>query len=581
MVLYGVIGGLMAYFLKKSNLKKGLYLQIYESFYDPNKKNTAHRSFRTLGYLNDLIDSGIDDPIAYYTREVETLNAVLKKKKEDEKRKLIDASPIRFLGYFPLKNIFDGLAVSKHIHLLQYNRAFQFSLSHIMEVLIYSRCVKPCSKFKTFHDVIPYLYGVDFDSSYDQLLSALGIMGQEYEKIIEIFTRRVLERYGISTSTTYFDCTNYYFEIDRENDFQRKGPSKEKRTDPIVGMGLLLDSDLIPVGMRLYPGNQSEQPVMREVIDAMKQQNHISGKTIQVADKGLNCAANIHAARKNKDGYIFSKAVKSLSQVELKWVMNENNVYHEVYNDEGNLKYRYTSIIDDFHYEFVDDFGKKKKFKVTEKRILTFNPVLCEKQRFELKKLYEKAKGLRVCRAKKSEYGESSKYVTFLSADKDGKATKEKVIVELNTEKFEKDYALAGYNLLVTSETSMDNEQVYDIYHNLWRIEQSFRIMKSELDARPVYCQTENTIKGHFLICYLSVLVMRILEFKVLKNQVCASKLFEFIRNYTVLKETDEKYINISASSPTIDFLSKTFNLPLKNFYLSSAQIKSMLDQVI
>ena len=127
----------------------------------------------------------------------------------------------------------------------------------------------------------------------------------------------------------------------------------------------------------------------------------------------------------------------------------------------------------------------------------------------------------------------------------------------------------------------MDNEQVYDIYHNLWRIEQSFRIMKSELDARPVYCQTENTIKGHFLICYLSVLVMRILEFKVLKNQVCASKLFEFIRNYTVLKETDEKYINISASSPTIDFLSKTFNLPLKNFYLSSAQIKRMLDQVI
>ncbi len=101
-------------------------------------------------------------------------------------------------------------------------------------------------------------------------MSALGLLGEEYEKIVEIFTKRTAERYGIFTGTTYFDCTNFYFEIDRETAFQKKGPSKENRRDPIVGIGLLLDADLIPIGMKLYLGNQSEKTVLRNVITALK-----------------------------------------------------------------------------------------------------------------------------------------------------------------------------------------------------------------------------------------------------------------------------------------------------------------------
>lgn len=229
-----------------------------------------------------------------------------------------------------------------------------------MECLIYARCVKPCSKYRTFHEVIPYLYGDMPGFSYDQLLTALGIMGDEYEKIVEIFTRRVSERYGLSTSKTYFDCTNFYFEIDRESDIQKKGASKENRTDPIIGLGLLLDTNQIPIAMKLYPGNQSEKSVLRNVIGALKQQNNISGKTVQVADKGLNCAANIYAARKNRDGYIFSKSVKSLSDREQQWVLNENNQFTCVYDENKELKYKYLSIIDEFNYEFKDENKKKK-----------------------------------------------------------------------------------------------------------------------------------------------------------------------------------------------------------------------------
>ena len=134
--------------------------------------------------------------------------------------------------------------------------------------------------------------------------------------------------------------------------------------------------------------------------------------------------------------------------------------------------------------------------------------------------MLEKAKKLKASQAKKSEYGESSKYVNFLSSNEDGKAIDKKIIVEINKKKYEEDYAIAGYNLLVTSESTMSDEDIYNTYHNLWRIEETFRIMKSELDARPVFCQTERTIKGHFLICYIAVLLCRILEFKVLRNKI-------------------------------------------------------------
>lgn len=571
----------MAYFLKKSNLKKGVYLQIYESFYNNEKKCTSHKSYKSLGYINDLITSGIDDPIDFYSKEVKQLNINAKNLKEANKIKLIEDSPKRFLGYFPIKNLFDGLHVSDHINLLQYNRSFQYSLSDIMEALIYARCVKPCSKFKTFHEVIPYLYGTSFNFSYDQLLSGLSLMGETYDKIVEIFTNKVTKRYGISTDTTYFDCTNFYFEIDKEDVFRKKGPSKENKTDPIIGLGLLLDANQIPIGMKLYPGNESEKPVLRNIINDLKLQNNIQGKTIQVADKGLNCSENIYSARKHDDGYLFSKSVKSLSTKEKQWVLNKANVFTEVYDENKELKYKYLSIVDDFSYEFTDNSGTKKKFKVKEKRLLTFNPSLCEKHRYELTKLLEKAKKLKACQAKKNEYGDASKYVTFSSSDKEGNATDDKIIVELNTEKFEMDYNLAGYNLLVTSELKMNNEEIYNVYHNLWKIEQSFKIMKSELDARPVFLQSEDCIKGHFLICYLAVLLTRLLEFKVLKNEICSSQLYDFIRNYEILKDTDTNYINISSCSEVINKLTDRFKLPLKNFYLSDKQIKMMLDQVI
>ena len=563
----------MAYFLKKSNYKKGTYLQIYESFYDPERKGGAHRSYKALGYVHELQAKGIEDPVTFYQEEVIKLNQELNAAKNANKRRQIsDDSPEKLIGYFPLKNINDRLSVKKYIDLMQTATDFRFNVFDMMSSLVYARLVHPCSKAKTYEEVIPKLFDT-YDYSLNQLYDGLEYIGCEYEKIIEIYNHQIGQIYSFHTSHTYFDCTNFYFEIDREDDFRRKGPSKENRKEPIVGMGLLLDANQIPMGMKLYPGNESEKPVLRNIIDDLKKRNSISGKTIQVADKGLNCAENIIHALKSGDGYIFSKSVKLLPETEVTWVLLDND-YRDVTDKNGNLLYRIKECVDDFTYTVTDSEGKKRKVQLPEKRVATFNPKLAEKQRLEIKKQVEKAISLKTAKAKKSEYGDCAKYVTFITTDKKGNETDGAVKAVLNEDVINKSLKLAGYNLLVSSETKMSATEIYSAYHNLWRIEESFRIMKSQLDARPVYLQKEDTITGHFLICYLAVLLTRLLQFKVLKNEYCSEELFDFIHDFRVAKISDKKYINLTRATSFIKEFASLTGLPLTSYFLSDGEIK-------
>lgn len=566
----------MSYFLKKTNNKKGTYLQIYESFYDPARKGGAHKSYKAIGYVHELQEKGIDDPISYFSEEVQKLNQKLQQKKQAERiRQISDESPEKFLGYFPLKNLNDSLGCKNYLDLMQTAADFRFNVFDMMSALIYARTVRPCSKLKTYDEVIPKLFE-SYDFSLDQLYSGLEYIGSEYEKVIEIYNHQIAQKYQFDTSHTYFDCTNFYFEIDREDDFRLKGPSKENKKEPIVGLGLLLDANQIPISMKMYPGNESEKPVIRNIIDDLKKRNNISGRTIQVADKGLNCFNNVLHALKAGDGYIFSKSVKTLPETEKTWVLLDND-YIDVKNKKGEILYRIKECIDDFSYTCMDDSGHKKTVKLTEKRIVTYNPKLAEKQKYEINRQVEKAKKLQACQAKKSEYGDSSKYVSFVSANKNGEKTEGKIKVEINENAIENARKLAGYNMIITSETHMAASEIYAAYHNLWRIEESFRIMKSQLDARPVYLQKKETITGHFLICYLAVLLTRILQIYILKDQYGAEEIFDFIHDFRVAKVSDRKYINLTRSSSFIKNLSDQTGLPLTSYFLGNTDIKKVL----
>lgn len=555
----------MAYYLKKTKLKGRTYLSIDESFYSHDKKGTAHKCFKSLGSVETLRANGIDDPIAFYQKEVDELN---KKRKDDSVRKISDKSPLLYLGYFPLKSIMEKLKIKKYVDFFKLTTNFEFDLYEMLSSLIYARAVNPCSKQRTFHEVLPCLYN-SYDYSYDQLLDGLSYIGNNYRKFVEIFTTLTGEVYGLDTSKTYFDCTNFYFEIDREDDFRKKGPSKENRKDPIVGLGILLDSNQIPIGMEMYPGNESEKPVLRDVIDNLKKRNNITGRTIHVADKGLNCAQNIAFSKKSGDGYLFSKSVKGLPKKEKEWILLEND-YTVIRDKNGKELYRYKSCVDQFPYT-VEHEGKEVTVQLTEKRLVTYNPTLAAKKRYEINRMVEKAKSLTLSQAKRDDYGETGKYMNFT----DGKGGKAKV--SINQEAIDKDLQLAGYNLIVTSETRMTDSDIYSTYHNLWRIEESFRIMKSDLDARPVFVQKESTIKGHFLICYLTVLLERIFQFKVLDNKYGTSEIFSFMKDFRVI-EAGGRYINTTTDSDFIEHLSEITGLPLRNYSLSETQVKSILN---
>lgn len=558
----------MAYFLKKTKSKTRTYLAIYESFYSHAKKGTAHKCYKSLESVETHIANGISDPIAHFQKEVDELN-----KEKDEKGilKITDKPPILHLGYFPLANLMDKLKIKHYVDFFKFTNDFKYDLFEVLSSLIYARSVKPCSKHKTFHDVLPSLYD-SYHFSYDQLLAGLSFLGCNYEKFVELFAVQIEKYYGTDTSKTYFDCTNFYFEIDREDDFRRKGPSKENHKSPIVGLGLLLDANQIPIGMKMYPGNESEKPVLRDVIEQLKNQNRIIGKTIHVADKGLNCAQNIAFSKKNGDGYLFSKSVKGLPEKEKVWVLLDND-FKEVRDSNNKLLYSYKSCIDKFPYKIHHE-GKDKMVYLTEKRVLTYNPALAAKKKYEINRMVEKATALTVSKAKKNEYGETGKYLNI--TDENG----EKAIVSINQDAIDKDLQFAGYNLLVTSEIEMTSSDIYTTYHNLWRIEESFKIMKSDLDARPAFMQTEDGIKGHFLICYLTVLLERILQFKVLENKYSSSAIFKFIKDFNVTK-ADNKYINTATYTDFIQMLSDKWKLKLTHLHLTETQVKSLFNNKI
>ena len=576
MVLYGIMitslskeDHLVAYFLKKSTFSRGLYLQIYESYHDKKTKTSRHKCYKKLGYVSDLASDKIPDPVAYYREEVKKLNAKRNKELEEMKVRKIGEDPTRNFGYFIVKSLYNTLELEKELYPFKYMCDFAYPISSLIEALTYSRIVSPCSKLRTFNEVIPYLYE-EYGFSLDQLYDGLNYIGGEYGKFIEVINYAIGKKFQRNTKYSLFDCTNYYFEIDFEKDDRQKGPSKENRPNPIIGQALLLDGDAIPLSMRMYPGNESEKPKIRELIKEMKEQNGIKGKTIQVADKGLNCGDNIYDALLNKDGYIFSQSVLQLEEKERNWVLLDNG-YEEVRDSGGNLLYRIKACVDEFPIKVTGKDGRKATVRIKQKRVATFNPSLAEKKRIEINRLVEKAKGLCHSEAKKEEYGESSKYVRFV--DEKGK----KASVLINQEKIDKDLKYAGYNLIVSSETDMSKREIYRVYHQLWKIEDTFRIMKSELDARPVYLQKRESIYGHFLICYYAITLLRLLEEKVYKNVFSTYELIDLIRGFKLFKGEDRN-VNLTKKTANVTKLCEMYKLNADYMYLSSSQTKKLFN---
>ena len=578
----------MAYYLRQDKKKKGIYLQMYEAYWNKEKKQPRSRSVESFGYVSDLISDGIPDPISYYKEYVEKKNQERAVSTADETRPRAFTSQFgKNIGYFLVSALLSELNVKETIDILASPKRFQFDLYDMIAQLIYARILYPCSNSKTVSMVFPRLYhGVSI--SEDQVYDGCAFIGESYKKYIELFNHCYEEHYKRDFSSVFFDCTNYYFEIDLPKEDKQKGPSKENRHDPIIGQALLLDADLVPLAMQMYPGNESEKPYIQNIIQEMKSRYKVNGKTVQVADKGLNCARNIYAAVvEAHDGYIFSKSIhgKGLSEKEKQWLLLENdtNVYTDYRDKNGKLLFRLKSCIDTFPYKFKEsdpETGEEKviTFRVKEKRIVSYNPSLAQKQKAEIMKMVDKAANYSTYKKMaREDLGDSVKYIQVTNTDKNGK--KVKPVIEINQAKIDEDLKYAGYNLLVTSELDMEPLQVYHTYHNLWKIEESFRITKSYLDARPVYVQKKETIYGHFLICYLSLFLLRILEIKCFRNDINSYDLVNFMRDFRVVDKGDGTYINISQNQTINEKIKKLTGLTnLDALYLTEKEIQNIFD---
>ena len=576
----------MAYYLRKEKKKKGIYLQMYESHWDKEKKQPRSNSVMAFGYVQDLISDEIPDPVAYYTDFVAKKNADRAAALAEKTRPRAFTAPVEYnLGHFLLHTLLEELNVRNVIDILAAQMRFQFSVYDMIAQLIFSRVICPCSKAKTVSAVFPHLYNSS-PISEDQVYDGLSFIGGSYKKYIELFNHCYEQYYQRDFGNVFFDCTNYYFEIDLPYQDKQKGPSKENRHDPIIGQALLLDADLVPVAMQMYPGNESEKPYIRKIIEEMKGRYKVSGKTVQVADKGLNCARNIYAAAKEADdGYIFSKSVhgRNLSQKEKKWLILENdeNVWKDYRDKDGNLLFRLKSCVDTFSYQFTQtdpETGEEIRttFSVPEKRIVSFNPALAKKQKAEIMKMADRASNYTTYKKMtREELGDAVKYVKVTNKDRDGK--KVTPIMETDQDRIQEDLKYAGYNLMVTSELDMDPLQVYQTYHSLWRIEEAFRITKSYLDARPVYVQKRETIYGHFLICYLTLFLLRVLEIKVFKNAVSSYDLLRFMRDFRGVRNREDTYTNISRDQAVNEKIRElTGMVNLDALYLSEKEVENL-----
>ncbi len=224
----------MSYFLKKTNpSKKGVYLQIYQGYYI-TKVGKRNKSFKKIGYVSDLISQGIKDPIEHFQKEVDMLN----QQESDSVAQITDVSTSKFAGHFLIKAMLNKLNVKETMDIMNANFKVQYNISDLLEMLIFAQILSPGSKLKAFEKIIPNLFN-QIPISYDQIINGIRIIGINYEKYIELFNTKIAEIWPRDTSKVFFDCTNYYFEIDLEDEFRKKRPSKENRHGPIIGQAAI------------------------------------------------------------------------------------------------------------------------------------------------------------------------------------------------------------------------------------------------------------------------------------------------------------------------------------------------------
>ena len=593
----------MSLFLKQAKFKSGrIYLSIVDGYWKDGK--VKQKVYQKLGYLDDL-KKEFDDPISHYKKHVEEL------KKEFESKITTtfdmnqdnDFNDDTFnIGYSYLKKIFQELDIPSVLREKQYSSKIEYSLSKACELLTYSRIINPGSIKYTYEHKNQFFE--PFDLSLDDLYRSLKPMLDCKESIFKTIWDNTKDKYNRDASTSYYDCTNYYFEIEYDDEdikddngqitkkgIRKRGPEKNHRPDPIVEMGLLLDTQGFPISYNLFPGNTSEKETLIPEIKNIKRRHDIN-KVIVVADRGLNCSDNmiglagIDLDKENRDGYIYGQSIRGADQEFKDWVLT-NDYKTDIINDEdGNeIKFIHKSrIYPKKMYITRDDKGltnsgnkKKQSITVDQKQMVYYSQKYADKQKRDRQMVIEKAKDLiknPSAYTRATSYGAAG-YINNIKFDKDTGVVSNGSELSINQAKIEEEEKLDGYYSIVTSEENLSDLELRNIYKGLAKIEETFKITKSEFDARPINVRLEDHIDAHFLICFISLVIIRLLQCDI-NNKYTIKNILEKIKNFKCTHETTNIYKFIGYK-PEIQYLNRKLELNFDKKYDKRENIKKIL----
>lgn len=502
--------------IKRKDGTTKTYVRVTEGYRPAPGKPPKHRTLKSFGYLEDQ-----PDPISFM-REVEAFDADPGNKEHVSSNKMYSGMNRRLnYGYRFIDSVYQLLGIPEFIRKYATLSGFRgsYSLDEIFRLLVIMRIMEPDSK-RASAQRQNGLYGWDPKIELPNVYRSLDHIADFSASLQQHLDERVRTLIGRDLKYAFYDVTNYFFEIDfpDENGDRQRGVSKEHRVDPIVQMGLFIDQNGLPVSMSLFPGNTSDtltlQPVMVDVKKAYKLE-----RLIVVADKGLNSSKNIDFICQNGDGYVVSQVLRGSKGKRYHEALFEESGY--TWNQDGTYKYKL------FTEEYLGN--DKDGNKETRRRQVLIYWNKAEADMTRRKRAEKLKKAAQAC--KNNAYGikkGSQEYVREEIVDLETGELQEvskKAIRSVNLAKAEHDALFDGYFCLITSEMDFNAQKIREVYGGLWKIEQSFRVMKSDLLARPVYVNTPEHIRAHFLICFVALLIVRVIQHAMGRDVISVERL--------------------------------------------------------
>ena len=562
------------------------YYSIIKDYTNINGKRST-KIFEKLGNQHQVEDRfGKNNTIEKIKEYINELNSKDKNeliKLELNSSKRITKEKRNFnIGYLFLEKLYNDLKIKDICNKIQSQYKFEFNLNEVLSYLVFARIIFPSSKLETFKQCQNFIEQPTF-KLHDEY-RALSYIANNIDLIQEnlfINSKNVIKR---NSKVIYYDCTNYFFEIDNEDDIRKYGISKEHRPNPIVGMGLFMDGDGIPLSFNIYPGNQNEQktliPEESKIINNFKLDDT---KIILCTDAGLASDEIKKYNIKDGRGFVITQSLKKLKEEYKKQVFDKKDwrlpgdlkhLYdlEEIENDEV-LKEKY---YDSLFYKIIETETKSVK----QDTIITFCFKYFDYNRNIRNNQIERAKkninSNNVTRKGKNQ-NDPNRFIEEINSTTDGVVASEKTY-SINEDLIKEEEKYDGYYALSTNLIG-NIDDILKITKGRWEIEESFRIMKSDFLARPVNLSREDRIKAHFMTCFIALLIYRILE-KKLDYKYTKKEILDTLRNMNVTELKGNGYIPSYERTNITDFIHEKYNFNTDTEIITYKKIKKIFNTI-